>query len=80
MFISKGSIYMVLIIILLVMIGFILLMEKSKREGFCTYLSIVDPYSLYLHDNIMPKAEWWNDSHRRKFYYYHDYVPQYYKE
>lgn len=45
-----------------------------------SYLSIVDPFSLYLFQDISAKEDWWNVTHQRKLYYYRDYVPQYYKD
>ena len=53
---------------------------RSQEEIPGSYLSIVDPYSLYLFKDISEKEAWWNKTHARKFYYYRDYVPPYYKE
>ena len=57
-----------------------LVLVQNNKEPFCGVLSIVNPYSLYLHADIMKKADWWNATHRRKLYYYHNMVPQHYKE
>jgi len=54
--------------------------EYVKPNNFIKYLSIIDPYSLYLHKNISEKEDWWNKTHARKLYYYRDYIPQFYKE
>lgn len=69
----------ILIFLIFVILGLIVFVNKNK-EPFCGILSIVNPFSLYLHDDIMKKADWWNATHRRKLYYYHNMVPQHYKE
>lgn len=75
----------IILIILLIIIILLALFNFNKyNESFNpnpgSYLSIVDPYSLYLFKDISEKEDWWNKTHSRKFYYYHNYVPQYYKE
>jgi len=69
---------MILYILIVLVILFII--TKFNKETFVSNMTIVDPYSLYLHKDIMEKADWWNQTHRRKFFYYHDMVPQHYKE
>lgn len=69
-------IFIILIILIILVFGVI----TFRRENFASNLTIVDPYSLYLHQNIMEKADWWDQTHSRKLYYYHDMVPQHYKE
>lgn len=70
----------ILILLIFVMLGVLVILNQNNEEPFCGILSIVDPYSLYLHQDIMTKADWWNATHRRKLYYYHNMVPQHYKE
>ncbi|ARF10080.1 hypothetical protein Indivirus_12_8 [Indivirus ILV1] len=66
-----------IIILLLLVILFLIIMAYSRIENFNendAHLSIVDPYSLYLHKDISEKEDWWNYTNNRKLYYYRDYV------
>ncbi len=64
-----------ILILLLIFIILLLIITYNKKEYFNgAYMSIVDPYSLYLHKDISAKADWWNYIHNRKLYYYRDYV------
>ena len=69
---------MMILIILPLLLLIIFLMKR--REPFAQYLTIVDPYSIYLHKDISQKEDWWNYDHNRKLYYYDNMVPQRYKE
>lgn len=69
-------------ILLFVFIVLILIYRKqiynfvngNKTEPF------LDQYSLVLHEIASKKADWWNKTHGRNLYYYHNQVPQNYKE
>lgn len=63
----------ILLIILIVLIS-ILILYKNKETFPGSYMTIVDPYSLFLHKDISEKADWWNYLHNQKLYYYRDYV------
>ena len=54
-------------------------LNKQYKENFVN-LSIVDPYSLYLHADISDKEDWWHHTHTKNMYYYHNMVPIHYKE
>lgn len=69
-----------LILIIIITILILIYLKSFKNETFVSYLSIVDPFSLYLHKNITEKEDWWNETHAKNFYYYQDYVPQIYME
>lgn len=67
-------------IIAVFLLFFIMYIYWPYQESFATDLSIVDPFSLYLHKDISEKEDWWHKTHTRKFYYYHDMVPFHYRE
>ena len=69
-----------MIIIILLLLLLLIMFLKRSQENFAQHLTIVDPYSLYLHKDISEKEDWWNYDHNRKLYYYHNMVPQRYKE
>ena len=73
-----------IIIFLIIILLAVTILYYSHIENFDpnpgSYLSIVDPFSLYLFQDISAKEDWWNVTHQRKLYYYRDYVPQYYKD
>lgn len=70
----------IIITILIIAILSFLYFTGPYNETFIGNLTIVDPYSIYLYDDITEKQNWWNVTHSKKLYYYHDYVPQYLKE
>jgi hypothetical protein len=39
------------------------LFEPKQKEGF------IDPYPIVLWNNIVPKQEWWDLTHRKPFFY-----------
>lgn len=70
-----------LIIILLIFLIIVIMFLLKRHENFSgEYMSIVDPYSLYLWADISAREDLWNYDHTRKLYYYRDMVPQRYKE
>ena len=70
----------VLILIFLIVLISGLIYVNPYKEKFVTKLSIVDPYSLYLHDDISNREDWWHHTHTKNMYYYHNMVPIHYKE
>ena len=68
------------VLIILFLSYIIIYRYGSYNEKFVANLSIVDPFSLYLHNDISNKEDWWHKTHSNKFYYYRDMVPIYYKE
>jgi hypothetical protein len=69
-----------IIIMFFIIVSLLILFIYNKNESFVTDLSIVDPYSLFLHKDISDKEDWWHRTHTAKFYYYHDMVPIHYRE
>ena len=47
----------------------ILYFNGPYNEKFASNLSIIDPYSLYLHENISEKENRWNELHKTQYYY-----------
>ena len=68
----------ILFIILIILL--LMLLVKSYHEPFISNLTIIDPYSIYLHRDISKKEDWWNKTHARQLYYYRDYVPTIFQE
>ena len=60
---------MLLIIFITLMILWFIM---TKTEAFCPLISQVDPTSIYLFEGISPKEEWWDVTHTKKLYDYHD--------
>ena len=69
-----------LIIALMYLKMYLKIYLNPYKEKFVTNLSIVDPYSLYLHDDISNREDWWHHIHTKNMYYYHNMVPIHYKE
>lgn len=60
------------IFILIILLVFLLGLQN--KEGF------VDPYSLYLHDDIIKRQEIWREAHRKRFYWDNNTIDQHYRE
>ena len=60
-----------IIIIILIIILFYL--YSNKIENF--EIPLIDPYSLYLHQDITQREKTWNLAHNKKLYYYDNVVP-----
>ena len=58
--------YLIIIIAILI----IAYISMCDRESFINNLSIVDPYSLYLHKDISEKEDWWNILHTKPTIYF----------
>lgn len=71
---------MLFIILMIICISIMLYNNNINKESFVSNLSYIDPNCIYLHADISEKEDWWNKTHGRKLYYYHDYEPQYMKE
>ncbi|QKF94513.1 hypothetical protein QKU48_gp1055 [Fadolivirus algeromassiliense] len=70
----------IIIAVIILAILTLLYFSGPHNESFVANMSIVDPYSIFLHDGITEKQHWWNVTHAKKLYYYHDYVPITFKE
>lgn len=56
---------------LIAIIGLIFIyMFLCHTESFIGDLTIVDPTSLYLHDDISEKEDWWRITHHRQPIYF----------
>ncbi len=66
-----------LIILLVLLFGLsILYYIRQSYEYFCPLISQVDPTSIFLHEDISRKEDWWEMTHAKKLYDYHD-MPDY---
>lgn len=65
---------LILILCLVAIIVIILCHRKNINKSFA------DPYSLDYHRKISEKEDWWNVTHKKKFFWYNDMVPEIYKE
>jgi len=76
---------LIIIILILIFLTFLLSINLNRpyKENFespIVTLSIVDPYSIWLHEDATNREDWWHHTHSKKFYYYHNMVPFNYKE
>jgi uncharacterized lipoprotein NlpE involved in copper resistance len=64
-----------LIIFIIILVLFVIFLGcNNRKEGFVNNLSIINPYSLWLHRNISEKERWWNRRGSEKRYYYSDMI------
>lgn len=52
-----------MILLIGVVIAIIFILNYKQKEGF------IDPYPIVLHNEILPKHEWWDLTHRKGFFY-----------
>lgn len=74
------SLIVLILIFSIIALMYLKIYLDPYKENFVTNLSIVDPYSLYLHDDISNREDWWHRTHTKNMYYYHNMVPIHYKE
>lgn len=64
-----------ILLLFLFVLGLLSFLYINKK-----YETFADPYSLDLHALALAKQDWSNATHGRKLYYFHNQVPQHYKE
>ena len=67
-----------IIIVILVIIMLVTYFKYIKVEHFD--IPLINPYSLYLHQDITQREDTWNLAHAKKLYYYDNVVPYRFKD
>ncbi len=67
--------YIIIIILIIVLVA---ICFKNKKEHFD--IPLIDPYSLYLHQDISLRENTWNMEHSKKLYYYDNVEPYHFKD
>ena len=68
----------IIVVAVMLLLLWMLFSRVGQVEGF--EIPLINPYSLYLHDDITRRERLWNRCHSKKLYYYANVEPQRFKE